>query len=200
MHESGFVQLVDSSTRSGNILDLFFINKPSLVQKCHVVSGISDHEIVYRNYDIVSTIKSHKIYLWNNVNQSDMRDNMNNFTEEFCHQYTVETSVENLWVCLRDKLHDLLKHFVPHKNLRNNHQQPWITHDIKRLRRRKQLAYNRAKATKSSVHWQHYKELKKAMQRECRKAFRNYMSNAICDPYQSGKKKKFYPLCEITTF
>ena len=84
------------------------------------------------------------------------------------------------------------KHFMPHKNLRNNHQQPWITHDIKRFRRRKQLAYNRAKATKSSVHWLHYKELKKTMQRECRKAFRNYMSNAICDPYQSGKKKKLY--------
>ena len=44
-----------------------------------------------------------------------MRDNMNNFTQEFCHQYTVETSVENLWVCLRDKLHDLVKHFVPQK-------------------------------------------------------------------------------------
>ena len=30
------------------------------------------------------------------------------------------------------------------------------------------------------------------MQRECKKAFRNYMSNVICDPYQSGKKKKLY--------
>ena len=59
-----------------------------------------------------------------------MRDDMNNFTEEFYHQYTIETSVENLWVCLRDKFHDLLKHFVTHKNLQNNHQQSWITHDI----------------------------------------------------------------------
>ena len=74
-----------------------------------------------------------------------MRDDMNNFTEEFCHQYTIETSVENLWVCLRDKFHDLLKHFVTHKNLQNNHQQPWITRDIKHFRRRKQLAYNCAK-------------------------------------------------------
>ena len=156
MHESGFVQLVDSPTQSGNILDLFFTNKPSLVQKCHVVSGISDHEIVMvatETMTLRQPSKSHKIYLWNNVNLSDMRDNMNNFTEEFCHQYTVETSVENLWVCLRNKLHDLLKHFVPHKNLRNNHQQPWITYDIKHFRRRKRLAYNPAKATKSSVHW-----------------------------------------------
>ena len=83
MHESGFVQLVDSPTRSQNISDLFFTNKSSLVQQCHVVSGISDYET-------------------------------------------------------------------------------------------------------------DYKELKKTMHRECRKAFKNYMSNAICDPYQSGKKKKLY--------
>ena len=66
-------------------------------------------------YFLKDHLYSHKIYSWDNVNLSAMRDNMNNFTEEFCHQYTVETSAENLWVCLRNKLHDLLKHFVPQK-------------------------------------------------------------------------------------
>ena len=78
-------------------MDLFFTNKPSLVQQCHVVSGISDHEIVMvatETMTLCQPSKSHKIYSWNNVNLSDMKDNMNNYTEDFCHQYTVEKSVE----------------------------------------------------------------------------------------------------------
>ena len=30
------------------------------------------------------------------------------------------------------------------------------------------------------------------MQRECRKAYRNYMFKTTCDPYQAGRKKKLF--------
>ena len=114
MHECGFAQLVDFPTRNNNILDLFFTNKPSLVQQCYVVPGISDHDTVMITLE--STISyapsnRYKVYLWKKANLFEMRKEMLNFTAEYCQQYTVETPVENLWTCLKDKLFNLLDKF-----------------------------------------------------------------------------------------
>ena len=71
-------------------------------------------------------------------------------------------------------------------------KKPWINRSIKQLRRRKQKCYNLAKRSKSAVHWRDYKLLKKQMQKECRKAYNDYMHQMIYDSYQSGRKKKFF--------
>ena len=195
MHDCGFAQLVNSPTRNNNILDLFFTNKPSFIQQCYVVPGISDHESVMVTIEsAISYAPSnrYKVYLWKEANISEMRNEMLNFADEYCHQHNAETPVENLWVRLKDKLFNLLDNFVPFKTVQNNCRHPWINHNIKKLRRQKQSSYNHAKATKLDFHWKRYKELKKTMQRECRKAYRNYMFRTICDPYQAGKKKKLF--------
>ena len=44
--ECGFAQMVDFPTRNENNLDLFFKNRPSLIQYCYAAPGISDHDIV----------------------------------------------------------------------------------------------------------------------------------------------------------
>jgi len=51
---------------------------------------------------------------------------------------------------------------------------------------------NRAVFTNLPAHWQTFKEMKRKMQRECRRAFYRYMFNSIQDPYLSGKRKKLY--------
>ena len=66
----------------------------------------------------------------NSTSLSEMRDHMCNFAEEFCNRYTVDTSVESLRICLRDKLFDLLETFVPSKMVQNNYHQPWINRNI----------------------------------------------------------------------
>lgn len=44
--ESGLEQLVHTPTRGDKILDLFFTNNPSLVQRCKVIPGEGDHDSV----------------------------------------------------------------------------------------------------------------------------------------------------------
>ena len=46
-----------------------------------------------------------------------MRNEMLNFADEYCHQHTVEKSVENLWIRLKDKLFNLFDNFVPFKTV-----------------------------------------------------------------------------------
>jgi len=131
-HDCGFAQTVNFPTRNDNILDLFFTNRPTLVQKCYSDPGISNHEIVMVTLEpqsFYNSINSYKIYLWNKANFSELKENMCNFAAEFCGH----SSVEILWMHLRDKLLFLLDRFVPSK-LKNNNRQPWIKKNIRQLR------------------------------------------------------------------
>ena len=42
----GFTQIVDFPTRGNNILDIFCTNRPSLINVCCPLPGISDHEAI----------------------------------------------------------------------------------------------------------------------------------------------------------
>jgi len=44
--------MVDFPTRYNNILDIFATNRPNLVNKCIPLPGISDHDIVFTEYNL----------------------------------------------------------------------------------------------------------------------------------------------------
>ena len=56
----GLDQIVDFPTRDNNLLDIFLTNRPSLIQTCKSLPGISDHEIVYMDSDV--TVKGNKSF------------------------------------------------------------------------------------------------------------------------------------------
>ena len=172
-------------------LYISFTNRPSLIQYCYAAPGISDHDIVLTSMEtktVVQSSSSFKVYLWNQMDLTNLKESMANFAEEFAHKYSIDTPVDQLWCILRNELLSSLDRFVPSKMRKNNSHHLWLTQYIKRLRRRKQASYNRARLTNSSSHWQHFKYLKRTMQRECRRAFNKYMHKTIHKPYESGKK------------
>ena len=134
----------------------------------------------------------HRVYMWNQADFDQIHHKFSTLSNSFIENYSVDTPVENLWISLRDNLKLILDEFVPSKMVSGICKKPWINKSIKQLRRRKQKYYNLAKRSKSAVHWRDYKLLKKQMQKECRKAYNDYMHQMIYDPYQSGRKKKFF--------
>ena len=94
-----FTQLVNFTTRDENTLDLFFTNRPTLINNFLQVPGISDHDIVLVPLlvKIPKFCQPHrKTYLWNRANLDDMKHKFTNLREEFIYQYTIDTPVENL--------------------------------------------------------------------------------------------------------
>ena len=91
-----------------------------------------------------------------------------------------------------NKLLSLLNTFVPSKIKHTSNRKLWINHKIKQLRRRKQKAYNKARQMNLSLHWTQFKDLKRQMQRECRRSYNKYMSDIIHDSYVNSKKKKLF--------
>ena len=63
----GLIQSVNFPTRGQNLLDVFFTNRPSLINRCEAIPGISDHEIVFVDSNIAISRQKpakRKIYMW----------------------------------------------------------------------------------------------------------------------------------------
>ena len=139
-----FTQLVHSPTRDKTILDLFFTNRPMLINSCSIEPGISDHDIllVVICTKIPKPVSSdHKLYLWNRANFDEMRSKFADISQEFFNQHTVDTPIEDLWNSLCSLLKSVLDEFVPSKIITGVLKKPWINRMIKQLLRRKHRQY-----------------------------------------------------------
>jgi len=177
----GFTQVVKSPTRGENILDIFLTNRPSLVNCCNVVPGISDHEAIVVQSSIVAPLQTtqHNIYLWNKADNRGMKDTALNLCNSFLENYSVSTNVEVLWEQFKAICLECLN-YIPSKTINlNNKKQPWISRHIRRLSRKKQRLYNLAKLSQSPQHWQAYYKLKKEVSNTCRNAYNNYVSSLV---------------------
>ena len=76
--------------------------------------------------------------------------------------------------------------FVPSKVVSARYKSPWITRDIKRLIRRKQRAYNRAKSSDKESDWNYFRHLRKKTQTCMKEAHSNYLNDLFNDNNNKG--------------
>ena len=116
--ECYFTQLVNIPTRGENILDIVFTNRPSFVNYCTVVPGVSDHDAVVVSFIAKATYQNeikHKCYLWNRGNFVDMRVAFTELSMYFCNHYCDDTPADFLWISIKGELLNLLDKYVPSK-------------------------------------------------------------------------------------
>ena len=175
--------MVDFPTRGSNTLDIFITDRPGLLESCNVVDGISDHEVVRVTSSITADLPPptrRTIYLWSHTDFNLIRQTAQSLCQHFVSTHSTSTSVDILWndfMSICNTCMDL----VPTKLSSTKHHQPWINSHIKRLTRKKQRAYNHARATNTEYDWAKYKDIKIQCQYECRKCFNQYVANLI-DP------------------
>ena len=86
LEENSLQQMVTTATREENILDLFITKRPSLLNRCEVIPGISDHETVFVNINIEphrTKPAKRKIYIWSKANTNEIQSQL----ERFCQQF-----------------------------------------------------------------------------------------------------------------
>ena len=194
VENSGLDQVVDFQTRDDNLLDIFLTNRPSLIQSCKSLPGISDHEIVYVESDVSVKYQRQirrKIWLWSKADLSSMKEDMNSFSDEFIGKYSIEADVDTMWTEFSSKCTQLMTDYTPSKLSIARFSQPWINRDLKRLSHRKKRAYKKANISRKNSDWERYKQLKKESQKECRKAYPAHVNDLVSDD-QTGNPKKLY--------
>ena len=60
LNDNGLTQIVGEPTRGTNILDLIATHHPSSFRRTEIIPGVSDHDIVYTEIDIVPTRQQQK--------------------------------------------------------------------------------------------------------------------------------------------
>ena len=66
---------------------------------------------------------------------------------------------------------------------------PWLSVTTKRLIRKKQRIYNKAKSTSKPQHWAHFRTIRKQCQKSANSDYWNYV-NQLIDPEEKGKTTK----------
>ena len=128
----GFFQLVTTPTRSQNILDLFATNRPTLVERLSITSGLSDYKIINVESSLSSVVvqpKPRKVYLWNRANFQNINEIMSDFSNS-CHN--IDTPIEELWNIFKTQCKTCLNS-IPTKSLSSSIKHPKITTSIRRL-------------------------------------------------------------------
>ena len=69
---------------------------------------------------------------------------------------------------------------------------PWFNNTLKRMCKKKQRLFNRAKRTKSAQHWEQYKSFKRDTLKAIRKHRWNYINNVLQLGLDQGDTKPFW--------
>lgn len=187
-------QMQRDPTRLGNILDLYCTNRPGLVKYSATIPGISDHDIIVVDSSLkpeYTKKKNRKIYLYSKADWNAMKDEISNFADEFIANMS-SLSIDNNWGILKNQLQSLLDKYVPSKRSIIRQHLPWVTTTIKRMCRKKQRLYNKARKSGRSKHWDRFNQFKRDTRRAIRSAHNNYINNILAESLQSGETQTFW--------
>ncbi|VDI27106.1 Hypothetical predicted protein [Mytilus galloprovincialis] len=153
IHNCHMEQTVTFPTRLDNTLDLFLTNRPSLINRCSPLPGISDHDAVFIETSAAAKrgkpVKR-KIHLWKRADNEKLKKECLEFQQQFLDKYTIQSSIAEMWLDISTALTNILDSSVPSKMTTSRFSQPWITKEIKALSRRKKRCFNRVKSSNRS--------------------------------------------------
>ena len=89
-----------------NTLDIFITNRPTLVSRCTSIFGLSDHDIVLTDTNIIPLRQKppkRLVYLWKKADTSGMKYDLHQFSETFTSEFSVDTPINSLWTSSKTK-------------------------------------------------------------------------------------------------
>ena len=194
LQHCGLDQLVDFPTRQDTTLDLFLTNRPSLVNKCTAAPGVADHDMVLITTSATAKRNKpiqHKIYLWKKADTENMKDKLQKFRDKFLQDFNINSPVEEIWSSIKTNLLGIQEECVPSKTSSKRYSQPWVNTDVKRMTRRKNKSYRKARKTGKSKDKARYQHLKQEAKKTCQRAYDDYIRNMI-SPEATSNPKRFW--------
>ncbi|XP_021366929.1 uncharacterized protein LOC110459148 [Mizuhopecten yessoensis] len=193
LDEFSLSQIQDTPTREGNILDLYITNNTTLVKNCQVIPGISDHHSVVVDADIKPHYiinKRRKIFSYKKADWNSLEEHLSRVSDSVVNSTT--TDIDTLWTILRKGITEAMESFIPSKLSSKYQSHPWITHNIKKLIKKKHRYYIKAKQSGSKELWNKYKREKRETQKTIRKSHWVYVNTVLETSLTTGNRKTFW--------
>ena len=169
IRDHGLEQMVTEPTRLNNTLDLILTNTPGLIPRVETVMGVSDHEIVYCEYNIaVEKTKQRPrwINLYNKADWDRMKEAIKNLHSSLAEEEGNSTT-EELWTRFKEAYSQAEETFVPHKQARPKCSKPRVYRKMKKTGRQglRELSM----------------ELRRTIQRKLRRAYWTYINETLTE-------------------
>ena len=119
---------------------------------------------------------------------SKLKSDTLNFCHTFLSNHSTNDPVNVLWKVVKKNIETLISDHVPTKLSSSKTHKPWVTTKTKRLLRKKQRYYQKVKKHFSSRLLAKYKEVKKECQRECRRAYSDFINSIVTEDQPNNKK------------
>ena len=189
-------QIITEPTRGDNILDLCFVLHPNCIQHYKIAPGLSDHDAVildmYHHAGHNVKLKK-KIYCYRKADWASLRIELENITTTYFQLNEANSrSIQDN----RDYFHNLLLQaidaHIPVKSISNAKSPPRITSQLKRLIRKKQCLYNKAKASKTTLDWTAYKIIQRQVCQSMRAQHNDYFTDLLNSSSRLNGNKPFW--------
>ena len=184
LSDLGLHQIINEPTRttdhSSTILDLLITNHVDLISFSGVLPGFSDHDIPFsiHNYSIPKNDPPpRKRYLYHKADWPAIKSNLLNFQNQYFSLHK-DNDIHTKWNLFKNTILNLIDQHIPFKFQKSYHK-PWHTSSIKRLIRKKQRLYNKAKKTKSPIDQQIFRDFRRELDKTINDNYRRYISNMV---------------------
>ena len=87
---------------------------------------------------------------------------------------------------------DIAEKHVPSKMTSTRYNLPWINRKLRRLTRKKQKLYNKARKSRTRDDWEHYKAFKKNAQAAIQNAHTEYIKGVLDKSMEEKNPKPFW--------
>ncbi len=170
--------MVIMPTRQENILYLFLINTPSLVENTETLPslGTSDHDIVFHELHIKigrPFQPKRQIMMYSRSNWEDFKSGLSEFGNTFIN--SDHTDPNSAWNMFNNELNKLSSLHIPTKMCNSRRDLPWITPQILRLVCKRDKMYTKLRHLNTSTTTKQFKDLKYKTQKQIRNAYWLYI-------------------------
>ena len=163
-----------------NILDLILSNNSNIIENVSVVPGISDHDIVLFTVNTSCRRKKNvkrKIFIRKKADSTRIKEELTKLS--FYMDTRDFNSIDDKWSCFEDNIHRIMDSCIPSKWTSSRYNLPWFNHSLKRLTRRKQRLYNKAKTSGKQNDWKAFRVARKLMHERLKEARKAYISDYL---------------------
>ena len=119
---------------------------------------------------------------------SRLKSAMEDCQHAFLDSSPLSRSVQENWTMFTDNVKNAMDNYIPSKLSSSSHKSPWITREVRRMSKKKQRLYNKAKKSQSERAWKAYKDFQKATQKKQRQNYWSYQNNLFSDPDDKSNK------------
>lgn len=194
LEEHFLTQVQHKPSRQTNCLDLLITSNPSKLKSITLAPGLSDHDMIIADMDIQPSINKpapRKIYKFNKANWENIKIDTLVFQLQYLSQEK-DNSIETNWNNIKTHLHLMADKHVPHKMSSTRTNLPWFNQHLKKLVKKKQRLYNKAKKDNTPTNWESFRSFQKLTKKAIKSSYWQYINNTLTKSLEDGNVKPFW--------